>query len=64
MHNSGLPMRDYHKSESDPVYFQPFSEYESWGFFNETWTDFYGGYSSIEGARAAMLDYCKKHDLL
>ena len=30
-----------------------------WGFWNETWSDWYGGYKNEEEARIALRDYCE-----
>ena len=59
-HNSGLPMKNYHKGASDPIYY---FEQVGWGHFDELWCDFYGGYETEKQARERLADYCKENGL-
>jgi hypothetical protein len=32
---------------------------DDWGFWNEVWADWYGGYADEASARAGLEEYCK-----
>lgn len=43
----------------DPVAFEQDSL--TWGFWDETWSEWTGGYASEADARAALKEYCEKY---
>lgn len=42
--------------KSDPVRF----ENDKWGFWDETWSHWEGGYATEEEARRALANYCRE----